>query len=236
MIIQQRTWEVPQPRLTWAEAHERVRADNLVRTPTLMRDEDIDNAIRRAVEAAWPKCYEQQLWQSTLTSRTERITLPWTPDDIVLCAWQRTDTATPLSMPVSAAPLPSSFWTVEGDQWRFLAGDGFWPDGTLSFALRVISRPRSKGTNPGEEPTYCTVPIKYLLPLAKIELLPHLTQDAGGTFMDGLMAQEQQRRIVDDRLPRMVRPASAKHDGLRSVSTVIWYEWGQDSIRFSDLS
>jgi hypothetical protein len=227
-------WETPTSRVTWDAAHELVRADNMAHSRAILTDQVIDDAIRRAVDLAWPRCYEQHLWQGELDAYTPLLALPMPVEDVVLCAWTRTSTGV-LEAPAMTTGIHSKLWTIDGGDWRFLGSKGQWLDGTLSFALRAIVKPRPKGTAFGEEPTYCTLEPKYLLPLAKLELVPQIVTDQGGSFVDAYNAQEAMRRMVIERLPRMVRPQSAKQDSIASISTIIWHSWGQENITFENL-
>lgn len=229
--FQKVTWKQPQQRITWAEAHALVRRDNLARSTAILTDDSINDAIDRAVAASWPRCFEQHLLQVDLDGYAGSLTFPWEPEDVVLCAW--TDLRN-TALPLSACDLAPALWSNEGNLWRYLGSPYTWPTSTVSLAVEIIIKPRQRGDGPDESPLYCTIDPKYLLPLAKLELVEQIAVDEGKSMVDAMNAQERFRMTVIERLPRMKRPQSVL-SGQRSVSTVIWHHWDQEDVYWDQL-
>jgi hypothetical protein len=230
-IIVQRQIIRPATRLTWAQMYARARqipgAESALRIP----DGNIEAAVQRAVDAvSAAKCLMHEQWYARLDTYTRSVPLPWSPSAIMRCSWQVGSAGETEGM-----GIPHSLWEVEGRQWRFLGSRMDWPapDGMpVLWFMEAVGPP----VTIDDDPLYCPIEPRTLLPMIEAELKPHLMVARGIAPDEANDLAIATRQATLASIPAMRVPAYEDKDLQDQVNAVYFMLWGDTSIKWGDFT
>jgi hypothetical protein len=228
--ITERVWHQPRNRKTWAEVRTAVRAASGIRSSVVLSDSVLDECIDRAVDAAWPRCFQHEVWKvSEIEAVPQSINLPWAPFAVFNVYW-RDMSATTNS---SGAFIPLHMWEIENTSWRWLGADTSWMASTnVLWMMEAVGKPRRMA----DETVYCPVPLSQIVPLAHVEVAHQIAMqrpsiDPLGQYQALSMVRELARKNT----VRMRFPPHQTKVAVNQGTDVLFKHFGQDDVTIADL-